>query len=524
MQIKDLFRLNPGRFLALLLARALTALLTAWAAFALTWEFSAIKDRHFQQFLLFAVLQLFLLLLGSLLDQVTDYFWELHLEKYFHQIRQEVLAHAYAEAAGTKENLQSELTNDLEMLKDQYADSIGGIVHSAVLLALVAGSLASFRWSLLLLVIAVSALQMYLPRVLDEPLQKATDKISASNRKYLQTLADWLNGIDTLRRYAVGEKFLSIIHADARELESAYVKQQKADQELDYLNQAIYSLGNTLIFLLTAYLVARGQLEFGLIASVNDFSLYLFGSLMNIANYRGQLVASRGLREKILDLRQPLAQAEEGGTAPAAFSVKDLRLTFANGHEIKYPDIQVKPGEKVLLTGANGTGKSTLFKLLVGEAAASGGQISFFDQAGKKVKPDRTKIGYLPQQAVLLPSSVMNNITMFDPELESKAKASAADAQLSEAVDSWPQGLETPVDLAGDNLSGGQKQKVVLARAEVRDSQLLLVDEGTSAIDQEAGRKILDKLLQSKQTVVFIAHSLTKEERDLFDREIKLSA
>ncbi|MGZ1321809.1 ATP-binding cassette domain-containing protein [Lactobacillus delbrueckii subsp. bulgaricus] len=138
------------------------------------------------------------------------------------------------------------------------------------------------------------------------------------------------------------------------------------------------------------------------------------------------------------------------------------------------------------------------------------------------MKPDRTKIGYLPQQAVLLPSSVMNNITMFDPELESKAKASAADAQLSEAVDSWPQGLETPVDLAGDNLSGGQK--VVLARAEVRDSQLLLVDEGTSAIDQEAGRKILDKLLQSKQTVVFIAHNLTKEERDLFDREVALRA
>jgi ABC-type bacteriocin/lantibiotic exporter with double-glycine peptidase domain len=64
----------------------------------------------------------------------------------------------------------------------------------------------------------------------------------------------------------------------------------------------------------------------------------------------------------------------------------------------------------------------------------------------------------------------------------------------------------------------------VLARAEVRDSQLLLVDEGTSAIDQAAGRKILDKLLQSKQTVVLIAHNLTKEERGLFDREIKLSA
>ena len=524
MRIKDLFRLNPGRFVALLAARALTALLTTWAAFALTWEFSAIKGRHLQQFLLFTGLQLLLLLLGSLLDQAADYFWELHLEKYFHQIRQEVLAHAYAEPAGTKENLQSELTNDLEMLKEQYADSIGSIVHSAVLLGLVGCSLAAFRWSLLLLLLVVSVLQMYLPRVLDGPLQRATDRISASNRRYLQTLADWLSGLDTLRRYAVGEEFLKIVHVDARELETAYVKEQKADQELDYLNQAIYSLGNMLIFLLTAYLVARGQLEFGLIASVNDFSLYLFGSLMNIANYRGQLVASRGLREKILALRAPLVRQEQPGEAPAAFATKDLRLTFANGYEIKYPDIKIKPGEKVLLTGANGSGKSTLFKLLMGEVVASSGQINFFDQDGKKITPDRSKIGYLPQQAILLPASVMNNITMFDPALASAAKASAADVQLTEAASGWPQGLETPVDLAGDNLSGGQKQKVVLARAEVHSSQLLLIDEGTSAIDQAASQAILHELLKSKRTVVLIAHNLPAKERALFDRELALTA
>lgn len=83
-----------------------------------------------------------------------------------------------------------------------------------------------------------------------------------------------------------------------------------------------------LIFLLTAYLVARGQLEFGLIASVNDFSLYLFGSLMNIANYRGQLVVSRGLQEKILDLRQPLTKAEEGGDSASCLLCKGSAAGF----------------------------------------------------------------------------------------------------------------------------------------------------------------------------------------------------
>ena len=118
----------------------------------------------------------------------------------------------------------------------------------------------------------------------------------------------------------------------------------------------------------------------------------------------------------------------------------------------------------------------------------------------------------------------MNNITMFDPALASAAKASAADVQLIEAFSGWPQGLETPVDLVGDNLSGGQQQKVVLARAEVHSSQLLLIDEGTSAIDQAASQAILHELLKSKRTVVLIAHNLPAKERALFDRELALTA
>ena len=201
----------------------------------------------------------------------------------------------------------------------------------------------------------------------------------------------------------------------------------------------------------------------------------------------------------------------------AFVNCENITLSYEGRDVISGLTFHLEKGEYLCIVGENGSGKSTLIKGILGFVKPTEGKIFFEGIA-------QNEIGYLPQQAVLLPSSVMNNITMFDPELESKAKASAADAQLSEAVDSWPQGLETPVDLAGDNLSGGQKQKVVLARAEVRDSQLLLVDEGTSAIDQAAGRKILDKLLQSKQTVVLIAHNLTKEERDLFDREVALRA
>ncbi|MCT3466407.1 ATP-binding cassette domain-containing protein [Lactobacillus delbrueckii subsp. bulgaricus] len=195
------------------------------------------------------------------------------------------------------------------------------------------------------------------------------------------------------------------------------------------------------------------------------------------------------------------------------------------GQVIKYPDLDftIKAGEKVLLTGPSGCGKSSLFKLLLGQIEPSKGQLTYLDSEGKEIQNPARSFEYLPQAGWIFPGTVADNITMYDAKKQTKLaevlKKVGLDRDFSKAVD-----LDREVSPQQADLSGGQKQKVVLARAEVRDSQLLLVDEGTSAIDQAAGRKILDKLLQSKQTVVLIAHNLTKEERDLFDREVALRA
>ena len=206
----------------------------------------------------------------------------------------------------------------------------------------------------------------------------------------------------------------------------------------------------------------------------------------------------------------------------AELEVKDASVKYEHGELIQYPDIKVKHGEKVLLTGDSGTGKSTLFKLILGQLKPNSGAVIFKDSAGKEINPDLSKIGYIAQDSTLFPDTIKNNITMFDSTLNNKVKNFVEKVQLNNDVLKFADGLDTVVDLDNDNLSGGQKQKIVLARTQIHKSQFVLMDEATSAIDSKATKKILDELLKSDITLILIAHNFDPSLRAMFDREIHL--
>nr|WP_262361631.1 ATP-binding cassette domain-containing protein [Lactobacillus ultunensis] len=182
----------------------------------------------------------------------------------------------------------------------------------------------------------------------------------------------------------------------------------------------------------------------------------------------------------------------------------------------------MRKGEKVLLTGDSGTGKSTLFKVLLGQVKPKRGEVIYKDEEGHSFVPDFERIGYIAQDNTLFPDTIENNITMFNSKLAKKIPNTIKKVKLGKDIQKFPKGLKTLIDLDHENLSGGQKQKVVLARANIHNSDLLLIDEGTSAIDRKATKEILKELLESNQTIIMIAHNFSQEATDMFDREIHL--
>lgn len=112
---------------------------------------------------------------------------------------------------------------------------------------------------------------------------------------------------------------------------------------------------------------------------------------------------------------------------------------------------------------------------------------------------------------------------MFDDSLNERIPNILDQVDFVSDIEKMPQGVDSQVDLEKGNLSGGQRQKVILARALIHHKPWLLIDEGTSAIDSAGTKKVLQNLLNTKSTVIMIAHNYSKELVSMFDRQIKLT-
>lgn len=347
--------------------------------------------------------------------------------------------------------------------------------------------------------------------------------ISDSNQIYLDTLNDWLSGLEQIRQFMAGAKLFSVTANASKKLENANVKQIGYIKLLEAVNGIVSALFGLILFILAGVLVKQGSITIGALLIVGNFRFYLNQGINMVTSGRG---AMKGTTKLIDEVDQSASKVEvskeKQGVVPASIETHDLKLQFPNGEKLAFPDLRINQGEKILLTGDSGAGKSTLFKLILGELEPSEGNVVYRDQNGKEIVPDLSKIGYIPQNPVVFPATIEDNITMFNDKLDSKVKQVVKEVNFDADIAKFKDGLNEELDLDKLNISGGQRQKIVLARAKVHDSDIILIDEGTSAIDQNATMDILQRLVKSKATIVFIAHNFNEGMRKMFDREIHL--
>ena len=198
--------------------------------------------------------------------------------------------------------------------------------------------------------------------------------------------------------------------------------------------------------------------------------------------------------------------------------LRDVTFSYAG---VERPTLQginlrIGRGESIGFVGPTGSGKSTLINLLLGLYEPTSGEILADGKPLPRPMPARwhTRIGYVPQEIFLMDETLLTNIALGVPENEidhERMKKAIVSAQLQEVIEKMPQGLETQVGERGVMLSGGQRQRVGLARALYFDPEMLVLDEGTSALDNETEAKFMRAVesLQGEITIISIAHRLT---------------
>lgn len=524
MTFKNFVKINPFRFVAFLLVTILIPILSVLGTYLVQQETNSVVARNWQQFVLINIVSIIVLAASYCLYSVATYLTKVQQQELNDKVRRQIVEHYYFDKKEHHvSDAQNRLTNDLTIINDNYFLNIYFIIYGAVQIIAILVYLIALNWTLLIANVVMVLLSLALPKLIEAPLSRATNLISESNQKYIDTLNEWLAGLDQIRQFMAGAKLFSVSQKASKKLEDATVKQTAYTKLLNGINGTVSAIFGLLIFILTGYLVKNGVVTIGVLLIVGNFRFYLNQGLEMITVSRGEMKGTIAVREKVnKDAEFVPHDFNHDGKVPAAIATENLSLQFPNGEKLTYPDLTINQGEKILLTGDSGAGKSTLFKLVLGQIKPSSGKIIFKDQNGEQITPDMSHIGYIPQDPVVFPASISDNITMFDEKLDPQVKKVVSEIKLSTDVDKFKDGLNHELDLDKLNISGGQRQKIVLARAKIHDSDIILIDEGTSAIDQNATMKILDNLVKTPATIVFIAHNFNEKMRDLFDREIHL--
>ncbi|MDF7638348.1 ABC transporter ATP-binding protein [Lactobacillus sp. ESL0791] len=522
MQLKGLIKINYLRASTILLLEIANALAITYGSYIIITAYNQLSGNNLFLFVLIVVASLVMQFGGYLLSALANYLFSKQIQDYIHQIRSQMIKHYYQNKPLAVANMQNELNNNLQILTDSYANQLLNILNSILLVITSIGTLFILNWRLVLLTVVLALVTLYIPRFAQKQTAAATEEIAKKNTAYLANIQNWFNGLAELRRYLAFSVLDTVMQKQGWGLEKTYVRRQKIWSIVEFINGCANSFSQIAITVEAALLFFQGSISFGAIFAVGNFSSSIFAGILTITTSLTRMQSAKPINGRILHLRVCLDNKTCPHAQFSAIKTRNLSIAYSSGQKISYPDLTITKGEKILLTGDSGVGKSTLFKLLLGEIKPATGQIVFQDDVGKTQNRAAFQIGYIPQDGTLFPASIQENITMFDQNLDSQVDDTLKEVELAQNLQQTAKGKTVKINLDNPNISGGQKQKIILARNEIRQKQILLADEPTSAIDKVTSKQILTKLLAGKQTIIVIAHNLDQATKNLFDREIHL--
>jgi len=350
---------------------------------------------------------------------------------------------------------------------------------------------------------------------------KLRKKMNDQDTDAAQKAVDSLLNFETVKYFNAEQREASRYDMAMAGYEEAALKTAYSLGFLNFGQAVLITLGLIVVMVMAALGVQNGTLNVGDFVMVNAYMIQITMPL----NFLGTIY--REIRQALVDMGEMfnlLDQKKEIVDDPNAKPINVIKghVKFSNvqfSYDKKRPilndlKIDVGGGEKIAIVGSSGSGKSTIGRLLFRFYDVSGGSITIDGQDVRNVTQSslHNAIGVVPQDTVLFNDSIFYNIAYGkdDATLEEVENA-ARFAQIHEFVKSLPDGYQTTVGERGLKLSGGEKQRVGIARTLLKDPPILLLDEATSALDSETEHEVRDALERAGKgrTVISIAHRLS---------------
>ena len=353
-----------------------------------------------------------------------------------------------------------------------------------------------------------------------KPLDKFNRDVMEQDAQFNSYLKETIDGMETVKISQAESNVKSKVHELFIKFLNRNINGNMMALSKDALIDFTTSVGTLLLLWIGAIEVINGKMTIGSLVTFYLLLNYFLEPIQNLVGIQDSLqtalVAADRLND-VLELKPEKSGHFELNTSIETIDFKNISFRYGNRDLIiKDLSFSIKKGDKIAFVGESGCGKSTITKLLTGLYKPESGSIQINQKniEAYSIKSLRTNIAYVPQTIFLFSDTIKNNLTLGleqDSIPSDKKIKEVLNMCCCDFVNEMPFGLDSILEENGANLSGGQKQKLAIARALLRNPQVLILDEATSALDTIAERRIQTALSQfyPEMTMIIIAHRLS---------------
>ena len=426
-----------------------------------------------------------------------------------------------------KGNLISIITTDIELLEVFYAHTISPIAIATLTSIIMVIFIGRYHWLAGLLALAAYLIVgVAIPMWNGKRGSQKGMEFRTNFGELNSFVLDSLRGLDETIQYGQGEKRKEQMSERSKNLAGMQESLSKMEGSQRSFTNMVILLASFGMLALTIWLYAKGKMGFEGILTCTIAMMGSFGPVVALSSLSNNLNQTLASGERVLSLLEetPLVEeipgdVETSGVESMEYEFKGAEaenVTFAYGEEVILDNYSLKlqPGKITGIHGASGSGKSTLLKLLMRFWDVQDGSVSVDGTDVRKIptKHLRDMESYVTQETHLFHDSIANNIAIAKPGASREEIMEAAKkASIHDFIMTLPKGYDTEVGELGDTLSGGEKQRIGIARAFLHECPLILLDEPTSNLDSLNEGIILKSLKESakKKTVVLVSHRVS---------------
>jgi len=466
-------------------------------------------------------------MISRLAKNVQDYFLSVIVQKFGAKVFTDGLQHAMKlpyhefedQRSGETLSILQKVRTDTERFMSNFVNILFTVLIGIIIVAVFAFRI---HWSLPVIYFTGVGILMFISNWLSKKIKSIQKTIVAQTNALAGATTESLRNIELVKSLGLTDQEVVRLNKNTYKILGLELTKVKRIRSIGFIQGTFVNTLRQLILFMLMWLIFGERMDAGDLVTMQIYSFFIFGPLQEIGNiilsYReaeASLNNFNTLMQKAPEA-QPHAPEHLGALRQLAFNNVSFQHQTATHKALDNISFKVKKGETIAFVGPSGSGKTTLMKLLVGLYRPNGGSILYngINENSIDFEDLRNKIGFVTQDTQLFSGTIKENLTFVNPAATDEDLEDALQkASCQNLLARTDKGLETMIGEGGLKLSGGEKQRLSIARALLRKPELLMFDEATSALDsiteEEISKTIRQVSSTNEQMTILIAHRLS---------------